>query len=423
MSAYLSDMFQSCAIGALLLLGALGFVLSAIMPDMDRWNKRFFTCFFAVLLVGVGASFAELISSGNPTMGLAIRIAGYLDSLFPSALILMLAAYLPHCCGEDFRESALFHSALALWAVYFALLVIAQFTTLFYYYTPESQLAYGPCYPLVVLPLAAIMALTLANTVRRRSELSRKRFCAALVFLVPLTAALLVQMFTSAFLLVDAAMTVSALSMFVVVVSEQIERYVRLQQEAARQRASIAVLQMRPHFIHNTMTSIYYLCDQDPKLAKQVTMDFNTYLRKNLAAIAKDGPIPFAEELEHARAYLAVEQAQFASKLAIGFDTPHTQFKVPPLTLQPLVENAVKHGMTPETVPLHITVRTRETEAGSEVIVEDDGPGFDPAVADDPHTTLANVRQRLQMMCGGALEIAPRVGGGTVAKVTIPQRG
>ena len=116
-----------------------------------------------------------------------------------------------------------------------------------------------------------------------------------------------------------------------------------------------------------------------------------------------------------------MEQAQFASKLAVGFDTPHTRFKVPPLTLQPLVENAVKHGMTPETVPLHVSVRTREAEAGSEVVVEDSGPGFDASVADDPSTTLANIRQRLQMMCGGTLEIAPREGGGTVAKVTIPQ--
>ena len=230
-------------------------------------------------------------------------------------------------------------------------------------------------------------------------------------------------MATPAFPLVTLGITISAASMFAIVAVEHFEQHERLQQETARQRASIASLQMRPHFIHNTMTSIYYLCDQDPKLAKQVTMDFNTYLRKNFTAIAKEGPIPFEEELEHARAYLAVEQAQFASKLVIDFDTTHTGFRMPPLTLQPLVENAVKHGMTPETVPLHVTVRTCSTESGSEVAVEDDGPGFDPAIADDPRTTLANIRQRLEMMCGGTLEITPREGGGTVVRVTIPQQG
>ena len=126
--------------------------------------------------------------------------------------------------------------------------------------------------------------------------------------------------------------------------------------------------------------------------------------------------------LEHTRAYLAVEQAQFASKLVIEYDTPHTRFHMPPQTLQPLAENAVKHGMSPQTVPLRVTIRTRKTESGSEVVVEDNGPGFDPAVADDPHTTLANIRQRLAAMCNGTMQVAPREGGGTVVKVTIPQR-
>ena len=77
----------------------------------------------------------------------------------------------------------------------------------------------------------------------------------------------------------------------------------------------------------------------------------------------------------------------------------------------------------PDAGPLRIVIRTRHTDAGSEVVVEDGGPGFDPAIADDPHTTLANIRQRLEMMCGGTLEIAPRQGGGTVVRVTIPLRG
>ncbi|MBQ9042798.1 MAG: histidine kinase [Eggerthellaceae bacterium] len=423
MSAYLLDMLESSAVGASLLLGLLGIGFSAFMPGMDRWNRRFFTCFFAVLVLDIVAAFAELVACSDPSSIQAGIAASYLDSLLPSVLVTMPTVYLLHCCGEDWRRSALFRGALALWAAYFALLGAAQFTTAFYYYAPEGRLAFGPWYPLLIAPLAAIMVLTLMGVVRRRERLSRKLFCAFIAFIAPLSAAALVQMATPAFPLVTLGITISAASMFAIVAVEHFEQHERLQQETARQRASIASLQMRPHFIHNTMTSIYYLCDQDPKLAKQVTMDFNTYLRKNFTAIAKEGPIPFEEELEHARAYLAVEQAQFASKLVIDFDTTHTGFRMPPLTLQPLVENAVKHGMTPETVPLHVTVRTCSTESGSEVAVEDDGPGFDPAIADDPRTTLANIRQRLEMMCGGTLEITPREGGGTVVRVTIPQQG
>lgn len=179
---------------------------------------------------------------------------------------------------------------------------------------------------------------------------------------------------------------------------------------------------MRPHFIYNAMTSIHYLCDQDPQRAKQVTMDFTSYLRRNFAAIAGKDAIPFLEELEHTRAYLAVEQAQFEDDLVVAYDVPHTSFRIPPLTLQPIVENAVKHGMDPENVPFHVWVWTRQTDAGSEVVVEDDGPGFDAAVADDPRTTLANIRQRLEMMCGGALAIAPRDGGCTKVTVMVPRQ-
>ena len=69
-----------------------------------------------------------------------------------------------------------------------------------------------------------------------------------------------------------------------------------------------------------------------------------------------------------------------------------------------------------------MTAVTGETASGSEVVVEADGTGFDPAIADEPHTTLANIRQRLEMMCGGTLDIAPREGGGTVVRMTIPQQ-
>ena len=406
-------------VGAMLLLAVLGFGLAVGMPGMDRWNKRFFMCFFAILALVMSTFFVELVIYGDPAMLQVEMAVGFLQSLLPSILMTMLTVYLLHRCGEDWRKSALFRAVLALWAVYFAILVAAQFSTLFYFYTSDGQLYIGPLFPLSMAPLAAVLALNLAGVIRRRDKLTKRLFYAFLIFLIPMTIAVIVHAFVPVYLLINVGIVMTGVSMFIVIVSDQIEQYVRLQQETARQRASIAVLQMRPHFIHNTMTSIYYLCDQDPEVAKQVTMDFNTYLRKNLTAITKDDTIPFAEELEHTRAYLAVEQAQFASKLVVDYDTPHTQFHVPPLTLQPLAENAVKHGMNPNTVPLRVCIRTRKTEAGNEVVVEDNGPGFDPAIANEPHTTLANIRQRLAMMCDGTLDIAPREGGGTVVKVTV----
>ena len=254
--------------------------------------------------------------------------------------------------------------------------------------------------------------------------------------ILPITVTLLIHLFVDAFALLDISIVLSGLAMFSLVVSDQIELDMRRQRELlqqqyeitrqqleiANQRVDIMVLQMRPHFIYNTMTSIYCLCTQDPEKAQQVVRDFTDYLRKNFTAIASDAPIPFTSELEHTRAYLAVEQVQYAKSLFVEYDTPHTFFRVPPLTLQPIVENAVKHGRDPYAGPLRISIRTRKTASGSEITVSDNGPGFHPADDDEPHIALNNIRQRLEIMCGGSLAITPGDGGGTVVTVTIPDR-
>lgn len=94
---------------------------------------------------------------------------------------------------------------------------------------------------------------------------------------------------------------------------------------------------------------------------------------------------------------------------------------MPPLTLQPIVENAVKHGMRSSSEPIRISVTTRQTDTGSEIVVEDNGPGFAPADDHEPHIALNNLRQRLEWMCGGSMTITSRKGGGTSVKVTIPE--
>ena len=168
------------------------------------------------------------------------------------------------------------------------------------------------------------------------------------------------------------------------------------------------------------MMSIYYLIRLNPDLAQQVTLDFTTYLRKNFTAVTSEKAIPFSDELEHTRAYLAVEQAQFEGRMFVDYDTPHTDFKLPPLTLQPIAENAVKHGLDPDSEPLHISIRTKKTAYGSEIMVEDEGPGFDQAAIPDRDNALSNIRQRLSTICRGEMEIRSKEGSGTVVIVKIP---
>lgn len=101
------------------------------------------------------------------------------------------------------------------------------------------------------------------------------------------------------------------------------------------------------------------------------------------------------------------------------WDTPFINFSLPPLTLQPIVENAVKHGISPELGPLYISVLTQATDSGGRIIVEDTGLGFAPADNDRPHIALANIRERLEQI-GGTLTIEQRSEGGTRVILWVP---
>ncbi|MBQ9037874.1 MAG: histidine kinase [Clostridia bacterium] len=415
-----SEVFYFSIISAALLLSVVGLWFTAVMPGIDRWGKRFFLCFFTVLMVCCFSGFIELILSHYPVPGAAISIVVFIELLSLSLPLPMLTAYMLHACGENTRSSRLFHAALGLLAVYFVVLASAPFNGVFSYATADNQDYRGPLFALLLLPLIAILLLNLWGAVRRRARMSHKAFLSFVIAQAPMTVALLVMLFVDALPLFDISYVLSALAMYSFILSDQIEQDLRHQREIAHERASVLVLQMRPHFIYNTLMSIHSLCSLDPQMAQQITMDFTNYLRRNFNAVASDSTIPFSTELEHTRAYLAVEQARYDDMLVVDYDTPFTRFRLPPLTLQPIVENAVKHGMDLDSDPLCISIRTRYTDVGTEIIVEDSGIGFDPSGESEPHIALKNIRQRLKMMCGGTLELTSREAGGTRVTIRVP---
>lgn len=416
----LTFQIDSILVGSALMLALLGLGGAIIMPGIDRWSKYFFTVYFLSLALYAGFSLIEEFSYMYPSMRSIQAASIYIDTLIASVLMPLMTVYLIHCCGENWRQSGLFRVMALLWIVFFIMLNTTPFTSWFYYVTPDNQLLRGPMYPLMLTVLVAMMLLNLVAVIRCRSRLSKRCYIAFLVGLLPMVIAMFIHFFIFVFELLSIAIVISALSMFAIILSDQIVQYLHQQREIAHQRTNIMVLQMRPHFIYNTMMSIYYLCKQNPDLAQQVTLDFTTYLRKNFTAIASEDPIPFTAELEHTRAYLAVEQAQYDDMLVVDYDTPVTNFRLPPLTLQPIVENAVKHGMDPDGEPLRISIRTRHTDYGGEIVVTDNGRGFNPNDNSDPGIALNNIRQRLEMMCGGSLSITPGYCGGTVVTVRIP---
>lgn len=421
--------FYYFIIGVMLLLSVLGLRFIAIMPRIDRWNRCFFRGFFIVLILISCLAIIDIVMYYCYAPSMAMRFIQVLEGQLIAVPLPMLTVLLLHCSGENLRESKLLQAVLGLQIVFFLLGTSSLFTDVFFIVGADRFSYRGSWYPLMLLPAYAILLLNLAGTIRRRALLSRKVFLNFLSVQLPMMITLLIQVFVDYFLLLGVCYVLFALSMYSLILSDQIEQdmqrqreIVRQQQEIANQRLNVMVLQMRPHFIYNTLSSIYCLCSQDPAKAQQVVMDFTTYLRKNFTAVASDVPIPFTSELDHTRAYLAVEQAQHTKSLFVEYDTPHTRFRLPPLTLQPIVENAVKHGLNPDSDPLHVMIRTYYTDTDNVIIVEDNGPGFEAAEDSKPHAALENIRQRLELMCGGKLSIKPREGGGTLVTVTIPNQ-
>ena len=406
------------AVGGLV-VAVLGLSLVIISPYISGFQKKYFTILFSFLFLYIASDLISQISLDflGEKYSLLSKLAIFGESFFSSVCMPFLTVYILYSANKTHTKNRIFYISWFIWNIYFATLIITQFTKGIYYITDDNVYQRGQLYPVLLVPLILLSIYNYTVLIYKRKNISKKEFIAFIIYLTIPSVCMLIQMFSYGLLLVIIGTSIASIFMFLFILSDQIDQYILQKEENAKQRASIRVLEMRPHFVYNTLTSIYYLCEQNPEKAQELILNFNTFLRKNFTAIAKDNTIPFTEELEHTRAYLAVESVRFEDKLFVEYDTPHTNFRIPPLTLQPIVENAVKHGIDPELEPLHIQIRTRETENGSEIEVSDNGPGFTGDENNDPHIALANIKERLELMCKGTLSIEANENGGT--RVTI----
>jgi LytS/YehU family sensor histidine kinase len=200
------------------------------------------------------------------------------------------------------------------------------------------------------------------------------------------------------------------------------------QQEAelAQSRTAIMLSQIQPHFLYNALATIKHLCaKQDPR-AEEVVAKFSKYLRGNMDSLTNTMPIPFKSELNHLENYLTIERLRFPD-VHIAYDLKTTAFALPALTVQPLVENAIRYGVTRnEDGAGTVTISSYEDESAWYVRIKDDGVGFNPEQVQydgRSHIGISNTRQRLATMCQGTLDIKSVRDVGTTITVTLPKDG
>lgn len=188
-------------------------------------------------------------------------------------------------------------------------------------------------------------------------------------------------------------------------------------------RITMMFSQIRSHFIFNILNAISGMCKYDPEKADETIIHFARYLRTNIETIYVDELIPFRDSLRQLEDYVELEQIRFQDKIRFETDIAVDDFLIPPLMLQPIVENAIRHGLTPKHNGGTILLKTYMSGDQVCIAVRDDGVGFHPdALNNIESTALKNVRFRLQHMIGGTMDIESRVGEGTTVTMTIPRK-
>lgn len=179
--------------------------------------------------------------------------------------------------------------------------------------------------------------------------------------------------------------------------------------------------QIKPHFVYNVLGAIYGQVKSDPDVAEKLVYDFSKYLRSNMEAADSDTMILFTKELQHVRVYTNIEEVRFNGSVCVVYQIECSDFYLPPLTIQPLVENAIKHGLCQKEEGGTVWVRAKEYKDTYVITVTDDGVGFDPKQVKED-VGLESVRIRLRERCRATLSIKSILGKGTTVTVTFPKK-
>lgn len=283
----------------------------------------------------------------------------------------------------------------------------------------------GPLYALfqafpMFMLFIDMFAIMRSDKLNLQEKISLAVYCLAPLVAVPL------QFLHYGVAATSVAMLVSMVIVYNNIFMQRNKTLVQQDNELTQNRVQMMVSQIQPHFLYNTLTSIANLCEKDPRTARQAIVDFSDYLRVNLDSLKCRQNVPFVKELEHCQTYLNFEKMRFEDDLNIIYDIQFTDFVIPILSVQPLLENAVKYGICGKAGGGTVRLSTYRADETVYVVIEDDGVGFDPTETprdtSRQHIGLENVEYRIQQMCGGSVQVESSPGIGTKITISLPER-
>ncbi len=408
-----------------------GIVAVCLLVERRRPNQED-TLYFRILGCNAGALLADVLAlffrgRVDTLSWWGVRIANFCGFMMNFLLLASFLQYITVYLGKHAAVPRLpLQIVRGACAAMLAMLVLNLFVPVFYSFDANNVYHRAPLFWVSHGYGVLGMVLCAWILVRCRRALTDVREKVALWgYLVLPLLAMLVQMVDYGLALLNFADTVSIILVFLLLQAEQGRRVAEQENRLTQDRVAIMLSQIQPHFLYNALAAIQDMCHGKAPEAELATIEFAEFLRGNMNSLGAAAPIPFEKELHHTQNYLALEKARFGDKLVVQYEILDKDFSIPALTLQPIVENAVRYGVMQREAGGTVKIRVEKTAGAHCVTVEDDGVGFDPLApkADGrTHIGIANVAGRLRSMCGGSLSIYSVPDKGTVATITIPGR-
>ena len=423
----------------ILLLAFLFILLGVLLFTFllhKKYDREIWLIWLLVFFGGMYFIFSwDQISVWNPLYTFNTMMLG------ASIMLYLLTVYVIVASGLDgfLRKTAIGATAL-LGAASLAAMLASLSPTVRFYDTYPYWTAFA-VFESIVLVGCVCIAMTRKNSNREDDTIIRHKksyllfITVLLVFIADVTATLygvwqggmlsvcvLLLIMAISFVMIKRGLAKSIKDILAAKDMESEKRAMELKLQESQ--ISIMLSQIQPHFLYNTLNSIYQLCETNPMRAKFMVNSFAEYLRNNLSSLEDPGLISFETELSHVNTYLDIEKVRFEDTLTVEYDIQCVDFFLPVLTVQPIVENAVKHGTSKKRGGGRVKISTREDEEYYIIKVFDSGCGFDPSKPKNDgkrHIGIENVRRRLANMCGGTLTIESEVGFGTLAMIRIPK--
>ena len=403
-------------ISSLLVVQLIGFLLFVLLDKyIDKKRKKILVwiiiAIFSLILQNV-LEFILVAYISARYLRIAVSIYGYIVR----TVVIVLFMYIVNP-NKKYMPSWILVAINAL------VHLTAFFSTICFTISDDNVYVGGPlhwlCFVVSLVLLANVLCLVLKKyTKKSKSELFVPIFLVAVIVISTILDAVFNEK-SQMFDYVTVAMCFVSVFFYVWL---HIQLFVMHEKKLIEnQKAKLMLSQIQPHFIYNSLNSIQAI-DGVPQKAQNAIIDFSKYLRENLDTLTGSDLVSFDKELEHVKKYISLEQLRFGEKVKVVYNIECKDFMLPVLTLQMLVENAIKHGLTKKYEGGTVNITTKQTDKNFLIIVQDDGVGFDTQKEmEGNHIGIDNIKNRLLNFVDGTLNIKSEIGKGTTAVIIIPK--